>query len=109
MSKSNKGLAVLPYIMVFFFAGLSIWLSIQMKQAYGVLREKDQIYTAQLNKQTSGHEYRIFAMQQVLEFNFMPLPKILPENDELFPGGKMGKIVLYLKRDGCSDCNIGVV
>ncbi len=39
----------------------------------------------------------------------MSFPDILPVNEELFPAGQDGKVVIYLKRDGCSACNIGVV
>ena len=109
MKKQNTYLIGLPYILLVSFTILSVYLSIHLTKMHGKLADKHFEYTSQLDKQSKECEFRIGLLQQVLELNILSFPNILPVNDELFPIGKDGKVVIYLKRDGCSACNIGVV
>ena len=109
MTSVAKRFANLPYFLVLVFAGLSIWLSLQLKESRRQNSQRDKNAIENHGIGIDELKLQISVLRQLLEFNFSAKPELLPENLKHFASSKDKKIVMYLKREGCNACNIGVV
>ena len=109
MKRGAKRFANLPYLLVMVFAGLSIWLSLELKKSRLQNNQRGK-YTIENHGNGIGElKLQISVLRQLLEFNFSAKPELLPQNLKYLASSKGKKTVMYLKREGCNACNIGVV
>jgi hypothetical protein len=99
----------LNLILLIVFLGLSVWLSILVKNLRHEVNNANT-YQASIIRENRILKYQLGIFNEVLELN---LSKQQPVNifalPDLFINSPEIKLLMYLKANSCSDCNISTV